>query len=105
VPRGALRHAGLSSSAVNTKEYIPVSTHLPDGTTVETVIADKDFEVQDPNSTDPDHKRQIVAGQPVPPDLLEAYADASGDKDAKAVAKAQNAPAKSKAQSGPDTSK
>lgn len=71
------------------------------GTEVEQVIAAKDMEVQDPATDDKQFKRQIVAGQPVPPELLEAYADASGDK----RAKAQTAPAMDKALKAPATSK
>jgi hypothetical protein len=79
-----------------------MATTLSDGTVIETPIPDKDFEVQDPNSTDPDHKRLVKAGQPVPPDLLEVYAEATGDKK---LAKAVAAPDVNKAVSGPQTSK
>jgi hypothetical protein len=72
------------------------------GREVESVIADRDIDVQDPSTDDPQYKRQIIAGQPVPADLLAAYADATGDKTAK---KAVSEPAMNKAQSGPATSK
>ena len=66
---------------------------------IPTVVASKDIEVQDPTSSDPLFKRQIIAGQPVPPDLLEAYNDATG------ATKAQRAPEKDKAQRAPAASK
>ncbi|MEJ7783413.1 MAG: hypothetical protein WKF96_01330 [Solirubrobacteraceae bacterium] len=69
---------------------------------IPTVVASKDIEVQDPTSSDPLFKRQIIAGQPVPPDLLEAYNDATGDRTA---VKAVRGPAVDKAQRAPDVSK
>lgn len=68
---------------------------------VEPVVASKDLEVQDPGSSDPLFKRQIIAGQPVPPDLVEAYEAATGGS----KGKAQAAPVTDKAVRGPSVSK
>lgn len=65
-------------------------------------LADKDMVVMDPNMG---LERQIVAGQRVPADLVEAYENAAGKAKAPAKSKAETAPAKDKAQSAPDTSK
>ena len=77
---------------------------------IPTVIAKEDVVVPDPASSDPAFGRQILAGHPVPADLLEAYAAATGTEDAspqpeKPAVKAVVAPAVDKAVRGPEARK
>lgn len=71
-----------------------MTTYDSKGDEVESVVADSDKTVQDPNSDDPRFKREVFAGQTVPPDLVDAY-----------EGKAQKGPARDKAKKGPETNK
>lgn len=75
-----------------------MATLRANGTTLSTVVADHDAVVFDDAMG---VHRQILAGQPVPPELLEAYQT----EPTKPTAKAVREPAVDKAVRGPQASK